>query len=117
MTARTSNRMPTGWSCTRIVCFRRLALHSLFLLVVPLLPTGASGFGLLRASEGEAPVGQEDHTEVAPCGSQDEKLERQALRHWRLLTPSHATRRTLDVAKATGSGHRLPNNLMAPLRC
>ena len=103
----------------RMAFFARVLLHSSVLFVMALFPCATPSFVLLTETESEAPVNQEELSE-------EEAISVQARTRVGRDQPASpllgAVRGGLSLATASiagvpHSGHRLPNNLLAPLRC
>ena len=103
----------------RLAFLARVVLHVAVLFVVGLFPSATPGFGLLAATEFEAPMDQDESSGEEAISVLARTRARREQPGSLLLAPvrcgtnlSAASR--VDVPR---SGHRLPNNLLAPLRC
>jgi hypothetical protein len=102
----------------RMACSARVAFHFSVLLVVALLPFPPHSNGLLDLTESEAPVERDESSEEATVHVQAGKRVGHNESGLLLSVSGHRLRLlTTGTAGAPQSGHRLPNNLMAPLRC
>ncbi len=102
-----------------VAFFARVLLYSSVLFVVAFFPCNTPTFGLLTVAESEAPVDEGESSEdVAISVRVRTQVDRDQLGS-QLLGPVRGglSLATSSTASVTNSGHRLPNNLLAPLRC
>ena len=104
----------------RMAFSARVALHSSVLFVVALFPCAESSIGLLHLTESETPVDRDESSDEAANSVQVRtRVRRNRQRPGSsLLVTVHGGQSlpTAGIARTPQSGHRLPNNLMAPLR-
>jgi hypothetical protein len=102
-----------------VAFFARVLLHSSVLLVGALFPCATPTLGLLTVAESEAPVDEDESSEELAISVRDRtRVDRDPpgspllgpVRGGLSLAPS-------STASVTNSGHRLPNNQLAPLLC
>jgi hypothetical protein len=111
-------------SLSSVAFVARVLLHSFVLFVVVLFPCAAPSFGLFNLTESEAPV-EEDESSEEEVTKVQARIRVARIRVARdqpglpFLVPMRG-RLNLATASMAGvphSGHRLPNSLLAPLRC
>lgn len=96
----------------------RLALHSLVLIVVVLLPCTTPSLGLRNSSESEAPVDEDESLKKEAISTQARtRIGRSQPGRPLLMPVLVGLRCSAGISSFPRSGHRLPNNLLAPLRC
>ena len=85
----------------------------------PFFPCATPSFGLLNVTESEAPVDQDESSEEEAISVQARTRVGRDQPGLRLLVPVHGglSLATASIASLPHSGHRLSNNLLAPLRC
>ena len=95
-----------------------LVVHASVFFAVALLPCASLSFGLREATESEAPVEREGSPEEVAIYAQSRMRVVRSHASIRLLVTLR-TRLKLSTSSASvaRSGHRLPNHLLAPLRC
>lgn len=117
------NKTPTllqaRHALSRVAFSTRVALHFSVLFVLALFPCHTPSVGLLDLTESEAPLDQDESSEEAAVGVQARTHIRRRQAGFSLLVPVRGglSLSTAGTANIPHSGHRLPNNLMAPLRC
>ena len=103
----------------RAAFFARVLSHACVLFVVTLFPCTTLSLGLPNVTESESPAGSDESSEEeAVCLQVRTRVVRNQPSS-PLLVPDrvgfrHATARLASLPHA---GHRLPNHLLAPLRC
>lgn len=89
------------------------------MLVAAFFPCAASSFGLLNVVESEAPFDQDESSQENAISVQIRTRAGRDQPGLQLPAPVRASLNvaTASIAAVPHSGHRLPNNLLAPLRC
>jgi len=103
----------------RVEFLARVLLHSSVLFVVALFPCATPSFGLLNVTESEAPVDQDESSEKEAISVQARTRVGGDQPDSPLLVPMRGglSLAVASIASVPNSGHRLPNNLLVPLRC
>lgn len=103
----------------RVAFFARILLHSSVLFVLALFPCATPSFGLLTETESEAPVDQDESSEKEATGVQARTRVGHNELGSRLVVSVRggSSLTAVNIAVVPHSGHRLPNNLLVPLRC
>lgn len=112
-------RLRAKHALPRVAIFARVLLHSSVLFVVALFPCATPSFGLLNATESEAPVDQDESSEEEAINVQARTRVGRDQPGFRRLGPVHGGLKvaTVNITSLPHSGHRLSNHLLAPLRC
>ena len=103
----------------RAAFLARALLHAAVLLVMSVFPCTPPGLELLNVAESEAPFDQDQSSEEEAISVHARARVGRGQPGWPLLVPVRGglSLVTAEVATAPRSGHRLPNDLLAPLRC
>jgi hypothetical protein len=103
----------------RVAFLARVVLHACVLLVVTLLPCTTLCLGLPNVTESESPAGPDELSEEkAVCLQVRTRVVRnQPSSPLQVPVRGGFSRVTSRLASLPHSGHRLPNHLLAPLRC
>ena len=102
----------------REVCFALVVLQFVLLFVVALFTCTTHTFALRDLSESEVPAEQEQAGKEPVINQQARVHVRHSLPRMPLLVSErYGQMLSRQAAIAPQPGHRLPNNLMAPLRC
>lgn len=104
-------------SLPRMLFCARFALPLSALLVVAFLPCAIPRTGLLNSSESEAPVERDESSSEAEFSSQTRTRVPRNQASQQLLSATPGERRATPGVSFPRAGHRLPNHLLAPLRC
>ncbi len=101
------------------LAFVRLLLHAVVLFVVAIFPCAAPTLGSRTVTESEKPVDQDETSQEKDVNLQARTRVGGRQRGVPLLVPggSRPSVSAQVMVRASRSGHRLPNNLLAPLRC
>jgi hypothetical protein len=109
--------LPTKHMLPRVAIFS-LVVHSSVFFAVALFPCATLNFGPREVTESEAPVEREASSEEVAISAQSRTRVVRSHAGMRLLV---TLRIRLNLSTSTAgiarSGHRLPNHLLAPLRC
>ena len=117
-----SKKTPTSLQAKHVLAsvalFARDWLHSSVLFAVALLPCTTPSFGMLNSTEFEAPVDQHESSAEEAISVQARTRVGRDQPGSPLLVPVRGglSLATASIAVVPHSGHRLPNNLLAPLR-
>jgi len=103
----------------RMAFSARVALHVSVLFVVALFPSSTPGLGQHDLTESAAPVEQDESSEEAAIRVQVRtRFGRDELGlPLSASLPGGPSLPTTGTSRAPQAGHRLPNHLLAPLRC
>jgi hypothetical protein len=114
-----SRSLPRKLTSRRVNFCLRIFLRALALFFVGVLPGVTPGLGRLHGTESEAPMDRDDLAE----GEAIDVQPRTRVSHCQMASrcmlpiPEGSSIKTLRAVEHRSSGHRLSNNLMAPLRC
>ena len=119
MSKKTPTSLQAKHAFPRGAFFARVLLQASVLFVVALFPCATPSFGLLTVAESEAPVDQDESSEEEAISVQARTRVGRNRPGSPLLVPVRdgLNLATASIAVVPHSGHRLPNNLLAPLRC
>jgi hypothetical protein len=119
MSRKTPTSLQAKHALASVAFFARVLLHSSVLFVVALFPCTEPGIGLLNSTESEAPVDQDESSEEEAISEQARTGVGRDQPGSPLPVPVRVglSLTTVGIARVPNSGHRLPNNLLAPLRC
>jgi len=103
----------------RVAFFARVLAHAAVLFVAALFPCTALSLGLPNVTESESPAGPDEPSEEEAVCLQARSRVARSQPSSPLLVPVRVgfRRAAARPASVPHSGHRLPNHLLAPLRC
>lgn len=103
---------------SRVACLTRVFVHWSALFVVALFPCATLSAGLLNVTESEAPLDVGESSEEIAISVQRRIRVRRGRSGLplRMQMRGGSTLATDRVVRVPHAGHRLPNNLLAPLR-
>lgn len=113
-----SNSLQTRQFLPCLAFATRVSLHAAVMLVVAIFPCATPSLALRPATESEAPVDQDETSQEQDFSLQAKPRIGRRQTGVPLQVPVHISLRVShEAVRATMPGHRLPNNLLAPLRC
>ncbi|MCA9145193.1 MAG: hypothetical protein KDB05_20500 [Planctomycetales bacterium] len=114
----TSNARQTRQFLPRLAFVARVWLHAAVMLVLAIFPIATPSLGLRPVTESEAPVDQDENSHEQDISLQTKTRIGRRQTGVPLQVPASVSLRVSHAAaRPPVAGHRLHNNLLAPLRC
>ncbi|MDA1051184.1 MAG: hypothetical protein O3C40_11985 [Planctomycetota bacterium] len=119
MSKKTQTSFQAKHALARVAFFARVLLHSSMLFVVALFPCATPGMGLVNVTESEAPADQDESSakEAISLQCRTRVVRNQPSSSFVVPMRSGLGLAAAKIAGHLHTGHRLSNNLLAPLRC